>query len=89
MKYFIWVLFFCSALVFVDSSEASICEPAETVVYFGNGINTPRYKAKYNKDLVSKRLKDLLPPEEYRLLQFEVSYRYCTDKNEIKARKEW
>jgi hypothetical protein len=79
MKHFIWVLFFCAAWVFVDSSEASICEPVETVVYFGNGINTPRYKAKYHKDLVSRRLKDSLPPDEYKLLQFEVSYNESSD----------
>ena len=74
MKYFIWLLFFCASCVFVDSSAASICEPAETVVYYGNGINTLRYKAKHNKHLVSKRFKDKLPLDEYQLLQFDVAY---------------
>jgi hypothetical protein len=74
MKHYIWLLIFCAAWVFADTSAASICEPTETVVYFGNGINTPRYKAKHNKMLVSKRLEESLASEEYQMLQFEVSY---------------
>lgn len=79
MKHFIWLLFFCATWMFVDSSAASICEPVEKVVYFGNGINTSKYKAKYHKHLVSKRLKDSLPLDEYQLLQFEVSYNESYD----------
>jgi hypothetical protein len=74
MKHFIWLVFFCAVWVFADPSAASICEPVESVVYFGNGINTPRYKAKHNKHLISRRLKGSLPQDEYQLLQFDVAY---------------
>ena len=63
-----------AGVLFPINSEASICDPVNTVVYFGNGILTSEDDAYDNSIKVSERLKATLPESEYKLLQFEVSY---------------
>jgi hypothetical protein len=75
MKYLLCLLLICIiGGTFGDFSHASICEQPETIVYFGNGINTIRKQALDNSEVIEKRLIASLPEPEYQLLQFDVAY---------------
>jgi uncharacterized protein YfaP (DUF2135 family) len=75
MKYFIWLLISSVALViYVDISEASICEPTDKVIYFGNGILTPKSKAMDSSEIIEERLMPTFSPSEFETLQFEIAY---------------
>ena len=67
--------------LFAEASHASVCEQQETVVYFGNGIDTIRKQALDNSEVIEKRLMASLPEPEYKLLQFNVAY---NDDNYLK-----
>ena len=68
------VLLGIAGLVLPDISKASICEPANTVMYFGNGVLTSEDGAYDASIRLSKRLKNNLSESEYKLLQFDVAY---------------
>jgi hypothetical protein len=74
MKRFFCILLGIAGMVFVATSEASICDPANTVVYFGNGIDTSILEAYHGIDVIDNRLKANLTSTEFELLEFDVSY---------------
>ena len=62
MKQLLCLLFICiTGGLFAEASHASICEQQETVVYFGNGIDTIRKQALDNSEVIEKRLMASLP----------------------------
>ena len=82
MKQLLCLLFICiTGGLFAEASHASVCEQQETVVYFGNGIDTIRKQALDNSEVIEKRLMASLPEPEYKLLQFNVAY---NDDNYLK-----
>ena len=63
-----------AGIILPEISKASICEPANTVVYLGNGVITSEDDAYDASIRISERLKATLSVYEYKLLQFDVSY---------------
>jgi hypothetical protein len=76
MKKLMYIFISCllGTMLLAESSAASICDTKETVVYFGNGIKTTEDEAYDSRNILKKQLKMALPPEEYELLEFKVSY---------------
>ena len=76
MKNFINILIICliGGLVLTESSNASICDQKDTVIFFGNGIKSLKRDAHDSIESVKKQIKTELPPEEFAVLEFDVSY---------------
>ena len=72
--YYILIFFFIGCMLLVETSTASICDTKEAVVFFGNGVITDEDNAYNSRDIIIKRLKTVLPPEEFELLDFKLSY---------------
>ena len=68
------LLFLLGGMALPGAAAASICSTKETVVFFGNGIKTPEQKAYESMDLLKRQLEEVLPTEEYKLLDFKLSY---------------
>ncbi len=71
---FIIIILLSGCLLLTETAIASICDQKETVVYFGNGINTSEKDAYQSQYLLKKRMEGVLSPEEYELLDFKLSY---------------
>ena len=76
MKLFIYTLISClfGALLLAETCTASICETKETVVFYGNGVKSLKKNAYDSRKIIMQRLKAALPPEEFEILEFDVSY---------------
>ena len=76
MKRFVCLLISClfGAMLLVETCTASICDTKETVVFYGNGVKSIKRNAYDAIELIKKRLKATLPPEEFTSLEFDVSY---------------
>jgi hypothetical protein len=61
-------------MLLVETCTASICDTKETVVFYGNGVKSIKRNAYDAIELIKKRLKATLPPEEFTSLEFDVSY---------------
>ena len=72
--YYILISFFIGCMLLVETSTASICDTKEAVIFFGNGVTTDEDNAYNSRDIIIKRLKTVLPPEEFELLDFKLSY---------------
>ena len=75
MKKFILILVsFVALLINIDICDASICEPTDKVIYFGNGVFTSKSKAMDSSEIIEERLMANLSSSELDLLQFEIAY---------------
>jgi hypothetical protein len=77
MKPFLHIFMACiiiGGVLLTETSNASICDNKESIVFFGNGVITLKKKAVDSKKIIIKRLKATLPPEEFELLGFDLSY---------------
>jgi hypothetical protein len=72
--YYLLISFFIGCMLLVETSTASICDTKETVVFFGNGVMTDEDNAYNSRDIIKQRVKTKLPPEEFELLDFQLSY---------------
>jgi hypothetical protein len=61
-------------MLLAQTSNASICDNKESIVFFGNGVITLKKKADDSKKIIKDSLQATLPPEEFDLLGFDVSY---------------
>lgn len=69
MKHIICLLlaFILGGMVLAGSGTASICSPKETVIFFGNGVMSPKKKAHDSKNAIRESLRLELPQEEFEL----------------------
>jgi hypothetical protein len=67
-------LCFLGGIFSADIGFASICDDYETIVYYGNGIKGIKRTANDSSELIEKRLKAVMNPEEFKLLDFKLSY---------------
>jgi hypothetical protein len=76
MKHFICILILClfGAMLLAETCTASICDSKETVVFYGNGVKSLKKNAYDSRKIIKHRLKATLPPEEFELLEFDISY---------------
>jgi len=76
MKFFIYMLVSCllGGLVMTETCAASICDTKETVIFFGNGVKSIKKEAFKSKETIKKRLKAILPTDEFDVLEFDVAY---------------
>ena len=76
MKKFICILITClfGGILLAETCKASICDPKETIVFFGNGVKTIKRDAYDSSELIEKRLKAILTPEEFKMMKFDVAY---------------
>ena len=76
MKHFIYILISCliCGLVQAETCSASICDTKETTIFFGNGLKTLEKKTYDSINIVRQRLISVLPPEEFEVLEFDISY---------------
>ena len=75
MKYYILILVsFVALLINIDICDASICEPTDKVIYFGNGVITSKSKAMDSSEIIEERLMATLSPSELETLQFKTAY---------------
>lgn len=76
MKLFLYIFLACiiGGLLLTETSSASICDKKDTVIFFGNGVKSLKKEAFKAKELIKKHLKAELPPEEFGMLGFDVSY---------------
>jgi hypothetical protein len=72
--HFIFILCFLGGIFSADIGFASICDDYETIVYYGNGIKGIKRTANDSSELIEKRLKAVMNPEEFKLLDFKLSY---------------
>jgi len=68
------VLFLLGGLLLAETGSASICDTRETVIFFGNGIKTVEKKAYDSRNIIKQRLQVELPPEDFKLLEFDIAY---------------
>jgi len=71
---YIFIYSFIGSMMLAGTSSASICDTKEAVVFFGNGVITDEDNAYNSRDIIIKRLKTVLPLEEFELLDFKLSY---------------
>jgi len=57
-----------------NSSDASICDKEEAIVFFGNGIKTLEKKAYDSQTVIKNQLEKYLSPEEFDSLGFDLAY---------------
>ena len=76
MKKIICILISCllGGMLLTETCVASICNTSDTIVFFGNGMKSIKRDAYDSSELIEKRLKNLLPPEEFEVLEFDISY---------------
>ena len=76
MKNFFCVLVLCllGGLMLVENSAASICDNKETVIFFGNGVKSIKKEAYKSRETIARRLKAILPAEEFEVLEFDLAY---------------
>lgn len=76
MKKIIRILISCllGGMLLTETCVASICNTSDTIVFFGNGMKSIKRDAYDSSELIEKRLKNLLPPEEFEVLEFDISY---------------
>lgn len=76
MKSFIYIFIICivGGMLLAETSNASICDKKETVIFFGNGVETIKKSAFKAKESIRISLKTKLPPEEFEVLDFQLSY---------------
>jgi hypothetical protein len=71
---YIFIYSFIGSMMLAGTSSASICDTKETIVFFGNGIITDEDSAYSSRDIITKRLKTAMSPEEFEVLDFKLSY---------------
>ena len=71
---YIFVFTFIGSMLLTGTGTASICDTKETVVFFGNGVITTEKKAYDSKNAIQELLEIKLPPEEFEVLDFKLSY---------------
>jgi hypothetical protein len=76
MKKTVSILISCllGGLLLTETCAASICETKESVIFFGNGVKSIKRDARDSIELIEKRLKAELLPEEYKGLEFDIAY---------------
>ena len=76
MKHIFYILIFCflGGMVFTDRCSASICETKETAIFYGNGVKSLKREARDAAELIEKRLKAELLPEEFKGIEFNIAY---------------
>ena len=76
MKPFLHIFMACiiGGMLLAETSNASICDKKESIVFFGNGVITLKKKAFDSKKIIEDSLKATLPPEEFEVLDFKLSY---------------
>ncbi len=76
MKYFFCILVSCllGGLVLTENCAASICDTKETVIFFGNGVKSIKKEAYKSKETIKRRLKTIIPTEEFEKLEFDLAY---------------
>jgi hypothetical protein len=61
-------------LLLVETAAASICDPKETVIFYGNGIKSLKKDAFDARKIIKERLQAELPPEDFEVLAFDLAY---------------
>jgi hypothetical protein len=61
-------------MLLAETSNASICDKKDTVIFFGNGVKSIKKDAFKAKESIKKSLKTELTPEEFEVLKFDVAY---------------
>ena len=76
MKPFLHIFMACiiGGILLAETSNASICDTKEAVVFFGNGVITDEDSAYSSRDMITKRLETAMSPEEFEVLDFKLSY---------------
>ncbi len=76
MRSFIYILISCiiGSMLLAETSNASICDKKDTVIFFGNGVKSIKKDAFKAKESIKKSLKTKLTPEEFEVLKFDVAY---------------
>lgn len=76
MKIYVYILITClfGGLLLAETSFASICDEKETVIFFGNGVKATEKKAYDSRNIIKQQMETKLPPEEFELLDFKLSY---------------
>jgi hypothetical protein len=76
MKPYIYILIMCiiGSILLTETSNASICDQKESIVFFGNGVKMLKKNADDSKKIIKNRLMMVLPPEEFELLGFDIAY---------------
>jgi hypothetical protein len=76
MKIYVYILITClfGGMLLAETSFASICDEKETVIFFGNGVKTTEKKAYDSRNIIKQQMETKLPPEEFELLDFKLSY---------------
>jgi len=65
---------FLGGMLLAETSTASICETKEAVIFFGNGVKSIKRDARDSIELIEKKLKAELLPEEFKTLEFDIAY---------------
>jgi hypothetical protein len=76
MKKLLYLLLLClsGSLLFVETSDASICDTKETIIFYGNGVSTIKKEAFKAKESLKMNLKNIMLPEDFELLAFDLAY---------------
>jgi hypothetical protein len=76
MKHFLYIIILSllGGMLQAEACEASICDTKETMVFFGNGVQSVKRDAYDAIASIKKRLKVTLPPEEFEILEFDIAY---------------
>ena len=76
MKHFLYIIILSllGGMLQAEACEASICDTKETMVFFGNGVQSVKRDAYDAIASIKKRLKVTLPPEEFDILEFDIAY---------------
>lgn len=76
MKRILYLLITCflGGIVLAEASSASICETKDSAIFFGNGVKSIKREARDAIEVIEKRLKLELSPEELKSLEFNIAY---------------
>lgn len=53
---------------------SAFCSLKDTAIYFGNGVDTPRGKAKRHQLLLEDKVRGVMSDEEFNKIEFELAY---------------
>ena len=76
MKHFLCILITCflGGILLTDSCAASVCDTKKSAVFFGNGVKTIKREARDAVELIERRLKAELLPENFKEIEFNIAY---------------